>query len=118
MPEPKLFFVVDKTYQSPARLLHFLALAATFSGSFVLAARFVPPLARFLSMLGRHSLNVFCVGSLLSLVGQLARFGLGGSMRVDTTVLIVGTSVLGLTAWLSELGERLRSRPSAPVSPS
>jgi hypothetical protein len=108
VPSPKLFFVFDKTYLSPARLLHFLALVAVFAGGFRLVIRFLPHPARYLSMLGRNSLNVFCVGSILSLLGQLTRFALGGFVPVDIGVLIVGLAVLGFTAWLSELRDRLR----------
>jgi hypothetical protein len=113
VPWPPLFFIFDKTFLSPARLAHFLAVAAAFSGTFVLVLRHARPLARFLSMLGRNSLNVFCVGSLLSLAGQLARFTLGGSVLTDTVVVFVGVAALGFTAWVSELRERLRqSRPA------
>jgi hypothetical protein len=109
VPEPKLLFMFDKSYLSPARLLHFLALATAFAGSFVLIAPHVRPLARFLSMLGRNSLNVFCVGSLLSLLGQLVRAATEGSFWVDFCVLGIGIAALGITAWLSELRDRLRA---------
>ncbi len=108
VPDPKLFFVFDKTYLSPARLLHFLALAAAFAGSFRLVARLIPVLGRFLSMLGRNSLNVFCVGSILSLCGQLLRVASSGSLWVDMGVLFIGVAALGFTGWLSELRDRLR----------
>ena len=113
VPKPTLFFVFDKSYLSPARLLHFLALASAFAGGFSIVLRFARPLARFLSMLGRNSLNVFCVGSLLSLSGQLARFAFGGSRVVDLCILVVGVSALGFTGWLSELRERLRNSAAA-----
>jgi hypothetical protein len=117
VPRPTLFFIFDKTFLSPARLLHFLALAVTFSGAFVLILRYARPVGRFLSMLGRNSLNVFCVGSLLSLSGQLARFGFGGSVSVDTVVVFGGVAALGFTAWISELRERLR-QPRPAVAPA
>jgi hypothetical protein len=108
VPSPQLFFVFDKTYLAPARLIHFLCLATLFAGSFRAIRRYFERPVRFLSMLGRNSLNVFCVGSILSLVGQLARFALGGSMLVDTIMLVLGLTGLGLTAWISELRDRLR----------
>ena len=108
VPSPRLFFLFDKTFLSPARLLHFLALVAVFGGAFSAIHRALPRPARFLSMLGRNSLNVFCVGSILSLMGQLARFTLGGFVLVDTGVLLIGLAVLGFTAWVSELRDRLR----------
>ena len=113
MPDPKLFFIFDKTFMSPARLLHFLALVAAFAGVFRYIARWIPPLASFLSMLGRNSLNVFCVGSILSLGGQVVRVARDGGLSVDIAVLIIGIAALGVTAWLSELRDRLR-RPLAP----
>jgi hypothetical protein len=113
VPWPPLFFLFDKTYLAPARLIHFLALATVFAGTFVFIIRFLKPVGRFLSMLGRNSLNVFCVGSVCSLLGQLARFILGGSLWVDVVVLVLGLAAMGLTGWLSELRERLRSRSAA-----
>jgi hypothetical protein len=67
----------------------------------------VPWLTGPLSQLGRNSLNVFCVGSLLSLSGQIIRFLYSGSLAVDTIVVAVGVALLWLTAWLSEWRRRL-----------
>ena len=114
------------SFETPARVIHFLALAATFGGSFVFIWRILPHPAGFLSMLGRNSLHVFCVGSLLSLAGQIVRFVYGNSVWVDSVVLVLGIAVLGFTAWVSELRERLRPRagedlgasPSSPRSSS
>jgi len=118
MPEPKLFFIVDKGHMTPLKLVHFLLLAAACAGSFRWIGRAARPLARFLSMLGRNSLNVFCVGSLLSLIAQFVRVASAGSFGVDLCVLVIGIAVLGITAWLSELRDRLRGpvARSAPVS--
>ena len=112
VPDPKLFFLFDKTSLSPARLIHFLAIAGAFAGSFALLARLFRPGARYLSMLGRNSLNVFCVASLLSLAGQLARFAFGATLAIDLLILVTGLGALGLTAWISELRDRLRAAPS------
>lgn len=117
VPWPPLFFVFDKTYDTPARLIHFLALVAAFGGSFPLIIRYAPPLGRFLSMLGRNSLNVFCVGSLLSIAGQILRFALGSDMIVEVPILLIGIAILGFTAWLSELRARLQER-SSPLPPA
>jgi hypothetical protein len=118
VPDPKLFFVFDKTYVTPALIVHFMALAATFAGSFKYVLRFARPLARFLSMLGRNSLNVFCVGSLLSLSASIMRFALGGSIVVDLSMLIIGVACLGATAWVSEWRERLRRGEISSFVPS
>jgi hypothetical protein len=108
-PEPAAFFVVDKTFQTPLRLLHVLALVAAFGGSFWFLFKYMQPIVRYCAMLGRNSLNVFCVGSLLSLGGQIVRFAFAESLWVDTVVLIVGLIVLSITAWVSEWRQRLRA---------
>jgi hypothetical protein len=106
LPEPRLLFLNGKSFLTPMRLLQFLALAAVFSMAYPLVPRYVPWLAEPLSILGRNSLNVFCVGSLLSLSGQIARFLYSGSFAVDTIVVVLGVGLLWLTAWLSEWRER------------
>jgi hypothetical protein len=118
VPDPKLFFLFDKTFLSPARLIHALALVALFAGSFRYIARALPPLGSYLSMLGRNSLNVFCVGSVLSLAGQIARFEYGGGIGTDTVVIIIGIVALGVTGWVSEWRDRLRARQGPQPSPS
>jgi hypothetical protein len=106
VPEPKLLFLNSKSFLAPMRLLHFLALAAVFSAAYPSIARTLPWLTEPLSMLGRNSLNVFCVGSLLSLLGQIVRFLYSGSLLVDSIVVVVGFLLLWLTAWISEWRER------------
>ena len=107
LPEPKLLFLNGKTFLTPMRLIQFLALAAVFSAAFPFIARFLPWVTEPLSMLGRNSLNVFCVGSLLSLGGQIIRFLYSGSFVVDTIVVTAGIALLWLTAWMSEWRQRL-----------
>ncbi|MGB8278721.1 MAG: OpgC domain-containing protein [Methylovirgula sp.] len=102
MPSPKLFFVFDKTFLSPARLIHFLAVVAVFSGSFPFVMRWFAVGGRFFSMLGRNSLIVFCVASLLSLAGQIARFAYGGALLTDAMIAGAGLAFMGIIAWLSE----------------
>jgi hypothetical protein len=118
VPDPKLFFMFDKTFLSPARLVHAIALVGLFAGSFRYIARALPPLGSYLSMLGRNSLNVFCVGSVLSLAGQIARFEYGGGIGTDTVVIIIGITALGVTGWVSEWRDRLRARQGPQPSPS
>ncbi|KAB2919542.1 MAG: OpgC domain-containing protein [Hyphomicrobiaceae bacterium] len=106
LPEPKLLFLNGKSFLTPMRLIQFLALAAVFSATYPLIARALPWLCPFLSILGRNSLYVFCVGSLLSLTGQLIRYLYSGSFAVDTIIFVVGIGLLWLTAWTSEWRER------------
>jgi hypothetical protein len=109
LPEPKLLFLNGKSFLTPMRLLQFLALAAVFSATYPMFAPFVPWLTEFLSKLGRNSLYVFCLGSLLSLIGQIVRYLYAGSFLVDTIVVVVGVSLLWLTAWVTEWREQQRS---------
>ena len=117
MPQPRLFFIADKTYVTPMRLIQFLALVAVFSATFPHIRKAVPPLVPSLSMLGRNSLNVFCVGSLLSLSAQIVRSIYHGSLVADTVVVIIGIAVMAFTAWLPEWRESLRQRRE-PVAQS
>jgi hypothetical protein len=106
LPEPKLLFLNGKSFLTPMRLLQFLALVAVFSLSFPWIQRAVPWLTEQLSLLGRNSLNVFCVASLMSLSGQIVRFIYTGSFAVDTIVVVAGVSLMWLTAWVSEWKDR------------
>jgi hypothetical protein len=121
-PEPKLFFMIDKTYVTPIRLTQFLSVVAVFSLTFryirwLADARYarhlVSPLIRMLAMLGRNSLYVFCVGSLLSLSGQVMHFIYRGSVVVDSAVVVFGIVIMAFTAWLAE--SRQRARPTSPA---
>lgn len=107
VPAPKLLFVNSKSYLAPMRLIQFLALVAIFSAAYPTITRYANWLAEGFSTLGRNSLNVFCVGSLLSLSGQIVRYLYSGSLTVDTIVVAVGIGILWTTAWMSEWRQRL-----------
>ena len=108
VPDPKLFFLFDKSFLSPARLIHSLALTALFAGSFKTISIWLPRISKFLNLLGRNSLNVFCAASLLSLIGQITRFEYGGLVATDAVIIITGVLVMGMVAWVSEWRARLR----------
>jgi len=110
VPKPTLFFVQSKSYVTPMRLIQFLALIALASAAYPYIRRFVPWLTEFLSLLGRNSLEVFCVGSLLSLAGQIVRFVYKGGIVADTVVVAAGLAALALTAWLNEWLDRDKAR--------
>jgi hypothetical protein len=103
-PEPRLFFINDKTFLSPIRIVHMLGLAMLLVGVFDVALRWrgFRPLASGLCLLGRNSLHVFCAGSLLSLAGQLARFAEPAGLVTDTIVLLTGVAVMLAVAWGNE----------------
>jgi hypothetical protein len=118
LPEPKLFFMFDKTFLSPARLIHSLALTAIFAGTFNVIGRRLPRLPGYLCLLGRNSLNVFCALSLLSLGGQIVRYIYGGNVVSDAFIVILGVLLMGFIAWAAEWRERLRAAlANKPLSP-
>lgn len=124
MPSPKLFFIADKTFVTPMRLIQFLALIAVFSIAFpyirkaanvALLRHPINGLIGLLAMLGRNSLYVFCIGSLLSLLAQIVRFYYRGTVGIDSAVVISGIIIMAFTAWIAELRERSRP-PASKVS--
>lgn len=104
VPEPRLFFMNDKTSLSPMRILHMLGLVMLFGGLFEIVSRWNG--FRFLSapmcLLGRNSLHVFCAGSLLSLAGQIVRFASPAGLVTDTLVLLIGVAAMLAIAWGNE----------------
>jgi hypothetical protein len=122
VPNPKLFFIADKTFMTPMRLIQFLALVAVFSFAwrYIRRAaearwlgRLVSGLIELFAMLGRNSLYVFCIGSLLSLSAQVVRLYYRGSFAGDSAVVLLGILIMAFTAWLAELRQRGRPSPSS-----
>ncbi len=102
VPQPIRFFIDDKMYLSPLRLVHMLGLIALFGGSFYYINKVSTGFTGFCATMGRNSLQVFCVGSLASLLGQIIRSAYQVSLLTDTLVVIMGVVLLYLTAWLNE----------------
>jgi hypothetical protein len=117
IPQPRLFFVCDKTYVTPVRLVQFLALVAVATAAYPAIKRAVPSVVEFLSMLGRHSLLVFCVGSILSLAGYIARFVYDPDLAVDTVVVISGIAIMALAAQLAEWHQHMKVPSLRPIRP-
>ncbi len=94
VPEPHLLFVNDKSFFTPTRMVQFLCLVVTFAPLYGHIERRLPVLAGGFALLGRHSLLVFSIGSLLSLGGQIVRFAFPLGVLLDTLLLAVG--IIGL----------------------
>lgn len=114
VPEPRALFTNDKTYVSPMRLAHFVALVIAFHRLYPAVARRLPWAAEQFSGLGRNSLAVFSVGSIASLAAQFVRYVYGGGFFIDTLVISSGIACLFFTAWFVEW----RSRSPRRSSPS
>jgi hypothetical protein len=95
------FWPIDKSNLAPLRLLHFLALA-------VLVASFVAPDARFLRWraaqpvirCGQYSLQIFCLGILLAVIGHFVLDEWRDTVAVQLAtnaagiLLMIGTATL------------------------
>lgn len=112
VPEPRMFFLFDKTYLSPARLISLAALVIAFRSVWQPLDAGLPGTSSYLCALGRNSLAVFCVGSLLSLLGQFVRFTIEESISLDLLIVVVGLAAMGFTAWFVEWRQRLPSGSS------
>ncbi len=113
VPHPKLFFLLNKTYLTPPRIIQFLALIAVMSVTYPYIRQVARLPVDFLSLLGRNSLYVYYVSSILSLTGQIIHFLFRGSFAIDTIVVVMGIAIMALTAWLPEWRESLRARRGA-----
>jgi hypothetical protein len=124
---------IDKTNLAPLRLINFLAIAVT-------TIAFVKPDSAFLHkswawpviLCGQHSLYVFCVGIVLSVLGHFLLAELYGGIFMQAVVNVVGIGAMIATAllleWFKAAGRRppgsqprsrQRSRPAAiHVAPS
>jgi hypothetical protein len=109
---------MDKTNLGWERVLHVAALAW-------LVIRFVPvgsamlssSAARLLAGLGRHSLEVFCAGIVLAIIGQVILAETAFALGVQLLVCAIGVMILtGLGVFLS--WHRSTSSRNAPAKPS
>ena len=114
VPEPRMIFLLDKSFLSPARLIEFLALVVAFHGVYPRLERTLGRVVRPISQLGRNSLEVFAVGSVLSLAAQIIRATVQPNFGVDTLLVVSGILALMFTAWFSEWRSRSPNRPLRP----
>jgi len=91
--------LTDKTILAPLRLLNILALvylALTSDWVWTTAAR---PLVTPIIACGKHSLEVFAVGTILSLIGRLLFETLGTPLWLQLAINGIGFTVLFWLAW-------------------
>lgn len=110
----------DKSNQAPARFLHLLALVWLF-------VRFVPKNAAFLqasmaqplTRAGSHSLEVFCAGTVLAILGQVIIVETAYHVFVQLLVVSAGVSVLlflgNLLTWSKTLSKSDVPRATSPA---
>lgn len=108
VPEPRYFYLFDKAYLSPIRIVSMIAVAIAFYPAFPVLSRKLEPVVRYCSALGRNSLAVFCLASLLALGGQIIRYATEPTFLLDTAIVVAGLITLRVTAWLSEFQSSAR----------
>ena len=115
IPTEKLVGEQGKQYLSLWRVAHLIVLAYLVSSLIPAGARWLasPPAQRIVDC-GRHSLPVFCLGTALSMAGNLAMAQYGEGWTVQVGVNLVGLVLLLLTGWtLAWLAHtRRQARPS------
>lgn len=118
----ELVALTAKPALGPARLINFAALT-------YLAWTLLPPAAqlmrwqpaRTLATLGSHSLEVFCIGTVMIMLGSLALHIAGGGfaayVAVIGGVLVLYAMAGQITAWLLAKPARPAGAHNAPASP-
>lgn len=119
---PMLFGQFDKTFVSLPRLLHVLAMIYVFA-----YAPKTSPVAKVsrrnpFTALGRHSLPVFALGTILALAAQVVKFGRPEHFVLDTAMVVLGLSLqFGLAyylEWWGEAKKRSRTSPARATAPA
>jgi len=99
----------EKGYVAWPRLLHVLALGYVVMMSPLGRLMHLIPKTNSLTAMGRHSLPVFCAGSLLSMTGAVIRYEWGGGISHDTIIIATGLAVMAVLARVLD-----RRRPAPP----
>jgi hypothetical protein len=103
----------DKTALAPARLLHVLALVYIVLTSTGLRTALRWRVTGWLEACGRHSLEVFSLGTMLELCGRLATRTYGADLPMQIAINIIG---LGGMIGLASALERGRGKPSRALA--
>jgi hypothetical protein len=118
----KLLWPINKTNLVPIRLLHFLALAVVVVHLASADSRFLRwRLARPLILCGQHSLQVFCLGILLSVLGHFALTELSGGLPMQVAVNVIGFALMigtaALITWYRAMEHTKEGSSGPPVQP-
>jgi hypothetical protein len=108
---PRFIWDFDKTNLFLPRLLHVLAL--TYVVTYLPFEKWLRGNALMapFAVLGRHSLPVFCLGTVLAFTGQIWRAQAGGGLSLDVIIISVGILAQFILAGVLEW---YRSGASAP----
>jgi hypothetical protein len=109
---------VNKGNLAPIRLISFFAL-------FVLVAHWIAPRATFLRsawarpvvLCGSHSLEIFCLSILLSVLGHFLMSEIASGLGMQLMVNVVGIAVMCLTAAMLDWYREVQRTPLTPAMP-
>jgi hypothetical protein len=107
----------DKSDLSPLRLVSFFALALT-TVQFMRrdSAILRNPASKLIILCGQHSLQVFCLGILLSVLGRFIVSSVSGSIWMQLAVNLAGLALMiGLAALMAWYKKKSRPPAAAPV---
>jgi hypothetical protein len=115
-PFPALFlkalWPVDKNNLAPIRLLSFFALVVLVATHVARNARFLGSVAaRPLVLCGQASLEIFCLGILLSALGHFVLAEYDSAIAMQLSVNVVGIAVMFLTAIMIDWYRLVDRRP-------
>ena len=106
-------YPIDKNNQDLVRLLHFMALALV-TVHFVpidwpgLKSRWLKPMI----VCGQHSLEIFCLGILLSFIGHFVTSEISRSVGMQILISMLGIAVMVAVAWLIRWYDTIEGRGS------
>jgi hypothetical protein len=117
----KELWPVNKTNLSPIRLVPFFCAAALVASLVPAAARFLRSRpAKPLVLCGRNSLEIFCLGILLSALGHFLLSEYNSGVLAQLTVDMIGIAAMCLTAglidWYKEMGRARLPQPAASAA--
>ena len=113
----RLIYPIDKTNVDVLRIVHILALAYVVQlfipiGAAWLRWRLAEPLRRC----GEHSLQVFCLGTLLSFTAHLVTEYYGNAIWSQIFVSVVGILIMMAFAYMAHWYKRSESSPAPRVA--
>ena len=113
-----LIYPISKTNLSPLRLLHFVALAIVVATVLPVGAWLENRLGRFLRLLGRHALEVFCLSVVLSPIADALSAMADDIWSVQIVTALAGVGLMAALALALDWpqGQR-RPTPLPPAAP-
>jgi hypothetical protein len=114
---PSTIWSLDKGFVAWPRLLHVLALGYVVMMSPLGKLMHHIPKSNVLTAMGRHSLPVFCGGSLLAMTGAIVRHEWGGNFTNDTVIIATGLVLMALLARMLDGRQTAVAKPADQPAP-